>query len=321
MTKRARDESINIVNVNYNDIMSLITMPQDIINYIGTIGGPSSVTMMCLVHKKNNRFHNVRKANNYSIRDILHDAANHDVIKHLIKMLGIELCDNDYEYFTQIKSVKMVNYIILEHKKCTFNMLYYIGTTGNTESLQLLCDQLQKKDLDLRNMMNKDWDIKHYVSNPYNIKNEIHLFPPVYRGACNFDQVEMIKFIHEHDYKLPSLVCQDAVSHNSIKILKYVTTIGYKLDFDTLCHACRKKNKEVIKHAIDIGQMVCNKNLCMLAAIYGDLDMIKLLRSVECPWSKDVLEQAEYNKHYHIVEYAIENMCPGYEKYREYKRQ
>jgi len=50
--------------------------------------------------------------------------------------------------------------------------------------------------------------------------------------------------------------------------------------------------------------------LCYLVAIYGNLEILKWLRSHDCPWCDSAVTTGALMNHWEVVVWAVENGCP-----------
>lgn len=75
----------------------------------------------------------------------------------------------------------------------------------------------------------------------------------------------------------------------------------------------------ISKHSLNLSRWLCNngytpnENDCNYAVSNGDFDILKLLRSIECPWNKKVYIIAAEKNHFEILKWCHENRCPQWD--------
>ena len=76
-------------------------------------------------------------------------------------------------------------------------------------------------------------------------------------------------------------------------------------------------NLDMLKYCCENGCEI-HEGTCANAARNGHLDCLEYLRSKNCPWDSWVCKEAHENNHMDILTYAVKNKCPGYEAFEQF---
>ena len=85
-------------------------------------------------------------------------------------------------------------------------------------------------------------------------------------------------------------------------------------DERTINMAAIKGNLAMVKYCVENG---CPMHAwaCELAAEKGHLDVLKYLHENDCPWDSEACSFAHGNNRIDCLNYLIEQKCPGFEEY------
>ena len=112
--------------------------------------------------------------------------------------------------------------------------------------------------------------------------------------------------------------CSGVAATNDLKLLRWVRE-EKECDWDWKASnvAAINGNLDMLKYCCENGCEVHN-GTCVSAAKNGHLDCLEYLRSKNCPWDEQVCQRAHENDHMDILTYAVKNKCPGFEEYEQF---
>lgn len=128
-------------------------------------------------------------------------------------------------------------------------------------------------------------------------------------GMCG--SIEMIEYcINELSIKLNNRMYIRVAKHGHLEVLKWLEQNDYKYDIDTILDTvAQNEHYNIIQHFYYKGHNIRVKRLSYYIASNGDLDMLKWIYNIN-PHDihKKCIEIAASHKHYHIVDWIIENI-------------
>ncbi len=112
--------------------------------------------------------------------------------------------------------------------------------------------------------------------------------------------------------------CSRVAWTNKLELLKWAREEKKcKWNYRTIEVAAIQGNLEMVKYCV-ANECSIDTYPCSFAALHGHLECLKYLREeAKAPWDLKVLYQAHANKHLECLRYAVEKKCPGWSNYTE----
>lgn len=143
--------------------------------------------------------------------------------------------------------------------------------------------------------------------------------------AIQKGKLEALEWIHSIGYDFNEYVgntvlceasvwCDIAVEFGQFEVLQFLHSVGSEWGDDTIDIAVKHGELEALDYILLDGFREFTDESCNLAAINGNLEALKLLRSVDCPWDDAVPAFAAARGHVHLIEWAINSGCPWSER-------
>jgi len=112
--------------------------------------------------------------------------------------------------------------------------------------------------------------------------------------------------------------CWRVAQTNDLKLLRWARE-EKECDWDARTNgiAAIHGNLDMLKYCCENGCEVDELH-CALAAKNGHLDCLEYLRSKNCPWDERVCQRAHENNHIDVLTYAVNKKCPGFEEYEQF---
>jgi hypothetical protein len=112
--------------------------------------------------------------------------------------------------------------------------------------------------------------------------------------------------------------CWRVAETNDLKLLRWVREekdCGWH--YQTSHVAAIIGNLDMLKYCCENGCEV-NTGTCANAAKNGNLACLEYLRSKNCPWDERVCKDTHEHNHMDILTYAVKNKAPGFEAYEQF---
>jgi hypothetical protein len=130
---------------------------------------------------------------------------------------------------------------------------------------------------------------------------------------------ERIRYPSGREYTLnQEYFCHRVAKTNDLKLLRWARE-EKECDWESKTSgiAAINGNLDMLKYCVENGCEV-HTGVCACAAHNGHLDCLKYLRMKNCPWNERVCEFAHENNHIDVLTYAVKSKCPGYEAYEQF---
>ena len=112
--------------------------------------------------------------------------------------------------------------------------------------------------------------------------------------------------------------CFQVAQTNDLKLLRWVREEKQcAWNWQAIGVAAVLGNLDMLKYCCENGCEVDARH-CAGAARNGHLACLEYLRSKNCPWNEWVCERAHENNHIDCLTYAVRNKCPGFEAYEQF---
>ncbi|AGO85097.1 Ankyrin repeat domain containing protein [Pandoravirus salinus] len=136
----------------------------------------------------------------------------------------------------------------------------------------------------------------------------------MYECAAMAGHVHMLDWLHG---KCPLIdgLWKAAARHGQYDVLVWAKNInyprGFEEDDDSLCEkAAFYGHLDLLKRLVVEWRTTLGEGLTNSAAAGGNLDVLRWLRSVNCPWSTRACDSAAANGHQEVVQWLIDAGCP-----------
>lgn len=104
----------------------------------------------------------------------------------------------------------------------------------------------------------------------------------------------------------------EACHLNNLKLVKYLTEIGYKDNeiYGGILSTCMNNNLDMLKYLYETSEQLFKKDIyyTRYASEKGRLDMIKYLHKKKCKFNCDSIVNAALNNHFEVVKYLTEEV-------------
>jgi hypothetical protein len=137
-------------------------------------------------------------------------------------------------------------------------------------------------------------------------------------NACEYasgrGQLPALLWLSQNNCFLPKRHCfVAAVKGDHLDTLKWLYEVTPpNLDLEVvICHTAVTHGKATImRWLMDSRGVIGTRDLCAMAAKYGHLDLLKLMREKWYPWDSSTCSQAARRGHLHILQWVREKGCP-----------
>lgn len=153
--------------------------------------------------------------------------------------------------------------------------------------------------------------LKYIILHNYPLLTRCKWNPKISSGLGKSGSLEELKWFQDSGYRIDTeRLAKNAAKYGNLNLLKYIGTNLYLENLDIVLAASLKyKNTHLIEwlqyHRVEPTEKVCVK-----AAKYGHLEMLKLAKEKGCKLTADVCHFAAHNGHLHILKWARKNDCP-----------
>lgn len=133
-----------------------------------------------------------------------------------------------------------------------------------------------------------------------------------YINAIVRGHFDMVKWLHKKKYSTPHFACSYAIANDRFSILKWLLENGMNW-YGYLCErAIRYNRTDVLVWVHENGYQKKSTDglFCEIAAAYGHLEILKVLRGYGHPIKCSSMTSAAYNHHFEVLEWLNENGCP-----------
>lgn len=263
--------------------------------------GPHSVDNICYMTVVNGHHETLKwlKKNQWTFRNSAYSAAVQGNQLNIMKWLQEEckvpnLClvqDNA----TICENLEILKWIIEENQCPIFNYTYLtVIKSGNLEILKWLATIGHERNQSIEKLNSK---------------------MSLCGTAAHYGHLNILLWLVDHGCNIPTSICYNAANQGHIHILERICGFGsepalancdqYQL---MICAAVENNQLDTVKWLAERGH-TGNHESCILAARYGLLQMLQLLRQNNCGWNEDVCMAAACRGHLEVLQWAIENGC------------
>ena len=130
-----------------------------------------------------------------------------------------------------------------------------------------------------------------------------------------FGYAELLRYLHEKEYKWDKYTCAYAAKRGQIECLRYLHEKGCKWNWETCKYAASNGQIECLRYAHENGcewdnrKCAWHRVTCVFAAMYGQIECLKYAHENGCEWDKETYEWAIRNGQMECLKYAHKNGC------------
>ena len=127
--------------------------------------------------------------------------------------------------------------------------------------------------------------------------------------AASYGKLEALKWVRNEGCPWDDRTFEEAITSEDIATIQYCIDNRCPFGQDAYPDAVRRDNPIQILKLLRFNGYEWDENVCIEAAILGNLEVLRWLRYHNCPWDEEVCNEAVRYDHYDILVYAHENGC------------
>jgi hypothetical protein len=150
----------------------------------------------------------------------------------------------------------------------------------------------------------------------------VRTFEGTSNSVCNYaaqlGSVRLLKWARVNNLGWTIYTCSYAAYNGHLPALQYLHENGCPWNTSTCYYAAKNGHLFVLQYLHENGcPWDSSSSTCKCAAQNGHLPALKYLHENGCPWNEYTCLSAAIYKHWDCLQYAVDNKCPGWERYAE----
>ena len=135
-------------------------------------------------------------------------------------------------------------------------------------------------------------------------------------AAAKNGHLKALQWVHNNGYDLTEIdtdsasFCHSAAEGGHVEVLKWLHSIGCNWNEETIRMAIICGQSEAVRLMLGSGCEVRKQDACVFAALVGNVEILSLLRSVDCEWDDSLPAYAAAHGYIDVIEWAVKNGCP-----------
>lgn len=138
--------------------------------------------------------------------------------------------------------------------------------------------------------------------------------------AASNGHLETLKYAHENGCPWDCDTAERAAKHGHLEIVKYAHENGCPWDCRTAEAAAEQGHLEILEYVAGTEGNYPRPSILPTVALRGHLEVLKWLHQQKFPWDEEACKMAAYGKQKEVLDYLIDNGCPGAEKWLAYMK-